>query len=210
MSLKRLNKIIITEFKTNFLKRVSLSLLIILLTNILYGFSNLNEIESLLPLERFIPLIGLIFIMPILDGELDSNIYQVVKVRETSLILIYIIRFIIAVVLYSLLIVGVLYYMTKNNCTINFTPYFLETLSIGVFLGSIGLMIIGITQNKVYTLLGSLSYYLLNWFVNYKKLGWLYLFRLSRGLPPLNEFKYLFSFVLITVGLIGFNKRNLN
>lgn len=209
MDLEKLNKIIITEFKTNFLKGGFLSLFIILFTNIMYGFSNLNEIESLLPLERFIPLIGLIFIIPVLEGELDSNIYQVVKVRETSLILIYIIRLIIAIVLYSLLIVGILYYMIKNNCVINFIPYFLEVLSIGVFLGSIGLMIIGITQNKIYTLLGSLSYYLINWFVNYKKLGWFYLFRLSRGLPPFNEFKYLLSFILITVGLIGFNRRNL-
>lgn len=207
--LEKLNKITITQIKRNISSGICLSFFILLFTNIIYGFSNLNEIESLFPLERFIPLIGLTLIMPILEPELDFGIYQVVRVRETSLVFIYLIRLMIALILYSLFIIGILFYMNKNGCTINYNTYFYETLSIGVFLGSIGFILIGITQNKVYALLGSLSYYLLNWFVNYKKLGSIYLFRLSRGLAPLNEFKCLLAFLFIIIGLISCCRRKI-
>lgn len=207
MFLEKLNRITITELKTNLLPRVVLSFFIILFAKILYGFNNLNELESLLPLERFIPLIGLSLIMPTLDPELDSNVHQVVKIRETSLVFVYTIRLIIALVIYSLFIIGTLYYMDRNNCVIHYNSYFFQTFSIGVFLGSIGFMLIGITQNKIYALLGSLSYYLINWFVNYNKLGYFYLFRLSRGLTPLNEFKLVLAVIFIIIGLIRYIRR---
>lgn len=207
MDLEKLDKIVMTEFKTNLLPRIILSFFIILFAKILYGFNNLNEIESLLPLERFIPLIGLTLIMPILDPELDYNVYQVIKTRETSLIFVYIIRLIMALVIYSLFIVGTLYSMDRNGSMINYNSYFFQTLSIGLFLGSIGFMLIGVTQNKVYALLGSLSYYLINWFVSYNKLGYLYLFRLSRGLDPLNWLKFLLAAIFIIIGTIRYIRR---
>lgn len=208
MSLEKLNKIAITELKTNLLPRLFLSFFIILFAKIMYGFTNLNEIESLLPLERFIPLIGLTFIMPILEPELDYSIYQVVRIRETSLIFVYIIRLVISLAIYSLFIIGTLYYMDKNGCVINYIPYFSQTLSIGVILGSLGFMLVGISQNKIYSMLGSLSYYMINWFMSYKKLGQFYLFRLSRGLAPLNEFKFILGAIFLAIGLIKYIRRN--
>ena len=207
MDLEKLDKIVMTEFKTNLLPRIILSLFIILFAKILYGFSNLNEIESLLPLERFIPLIGLTLIMPILEPELDYNVYQVMKTRETSLVFIYIVRLIIALVIYSLFIVGTLYSMDRKGSMINYNSYFLQTLSIGLFLGSIGFILIGVTQNKIYALLGSLSYYFINWFMGYKKLGYFYLFRLSRGLGPLNWLKFLLAAIFIMIGMTRYIRR---
>lgn len=207
MVLEKLSKITITELKTNLLPRVLLSFFIILCAKIFYGFSNLNQVDSLLPLERFISLIGLTLIMPILEPELDSNIYQVVKTRQTPLILVYTIRLLIAVVIFSLFIIGTLYYMDSNGSDINYNSYFSQTLSIGLLLGSISFLLVGISKNKVYGLLGSLSYYLVNWFVSYKKLGMFYIFRLSRGLDALNEFKLLLSIIFIIVGLIVYLRR---
>lgn len=209
MVLEKLDKIVRTELKTNLLPQILLSFFIMLFTKILYGFSNLNEIESLLPLERFIPLIGLTLIMPILEPELDYNVYQVIKTRETSLVFVYLVRLIIALVIYSLFIVGTLYFMDRKGSMINYNLYFLQTLSIGLFLGSIGFILIGVTQNKIYALLGSLSYYFINWFVSYKKLGCFYLFRLSRGLAPLNWMKLVLAAIFIIVGLIKYIRRTL-
>lgn len=207
MFLERLNKITITELKTNLLPRIILSFFIILFAKVLYGFNNLNEIESLLPLERFIPLIGLTLLMPILEPELDYNVYQVVKTREVSLVFVYVIRLIIALVIYFLFIMGTLHFMDRNNCMINYKTYFLQTLSSGIYLGSIGFMFIAITQNEIYAILISISYYLVNWFVNYKKLGYFYIFRLSKNLSPLNEFKLLLSAMFIIIGLIRYSRR---
>lgn len=207
MFLEKLYKIIITELKTNLLPRIILSFFIILFAKVLYGFNNLNEVESLLPLERFIPLIGLTWLMPILEPELDYNVYQVVKTREVSLVFVYVIRLIIALVIYSLFIMGTLYFMDRNNCMINYKTYFLQTLSSGIYLGSIGFMFIAITQNEIYAILISISYYLVNWFVNYKKLGYFYIFRLSKNLSPLNEFKLVLSAMFIIIGLIRYSRR---
>ena len=124
MSLEKINRITITELKTNLWFRFFLCFFIIIFTKIIYGFSNLNEIESLFPLERFIPLIGIALITPILDPELDYSIYQVVKVKETSLIFTYIIRLVISLILYSLFIIWTLYYMDRNGCNIVYNPYF--------------------------------------------------------------------------------------
>lgn len=207
MFLEKLNRVTVVELKTNLLPRIFLSFFIILSAKTFYGFSNLNQIDSLLPLERFIPLIGLTFIMPILEPELDANIYQVVKTRQTPLIFVYIIRLIIAVVIYSLFIIGTLYYMDINGSEVNYTSYFFQTLSIGLFLGGVSFLLVGISQNKIYALMGSLSYYLVNWFVDYEKLGLFYLFRLSRRLPPLNEFKLFLSLIFIMIGLILYLRR---
>lgn len=207
MVLEKLDKIVRIELKTNLLPRIILSFFIMLFTKILYGFSNLNEIESLLPLERFMPLIGLTLIMPILEPELDYGVYQVVKTREVSLAFVYIVRLVIALVIYSLFIMGTLYLMDRNGCLINYKTYFLQTISIGLFLGSIGFILIGVTQNKIYALLGSLSYYLINWFVSYKKLGYFYLFRLSRGLDSLNWLKFLLAAIFIIIGIIRYIRR---
>lgn len=207
MLLEKLNKIVSTEIKINILPRMIVSVFIILLVKTFFGFSNLNDIESLLPLERFIPLIGLIFIMPILEPELDYNIYQVIKTKQTSLILVYIIKLVIALIIYSIFIIGTLYYMENNNSIISYRDYFIQTLSIGVFLGSIGFMFIAITQNQIYGMLVSLSYYLANWFVSYERLGICYLFRLSRELAPLIEFKLFLSLIFIIIGLIIYIRR---
>lgn len=207
MVLEKLDKIIVTELKINLLPRIILSFFIILCAKVLYGFTNLNEIESLLLMERFIPLIGLTLLMPILEPELDYDVYQVVRTREIPLVFVYTIRLIIALVIYSLFIMGILYFMDRNNCVINYKTYFLQTLSIGLFLGSIGFILIGVTKNKIYALLGSLSYYLINWFVSYKRLGHFYLFRLSRGLTPLNGFKLVLAAIFIIIGLIRYIER---
>ena len=207
MFLEKLSKVTAAELKTNLLPRILLSFFIILSAKTFYGFSNLNQIDSLLPLERFVPLMGLTLLMPILEPELDPNIYQVVKTRQTPLIFVYIIRLVMAVVIYSLFIMGILYYMDISGSEINYTSYFFQTLSIGVFLGGVSFAVVGISQSKIYALLGSLLYYLINWFVDYKKLGLFYLFRLSKGLPDLIEFNLFLSFMFIMIGLIVYLRR---
>ena len=207
MFLEKLSKIIKVELKINLLSQILLSFFIILCAETFYGFSNLSGIDSLVPLERFIPLIGLVLIIPILEPELDYEIYQVVKTKQTPLILIYIIRLIIALIIYSLFIAGILYYMDMSGSKIEYISYFSQTLSIGLLLGGIGFILLGVSQNKIYSLLGSLSYYLVNWIVSYKKLGLFYLFRLSVKLPPLNEFKLLLSIIFVAIGLRFYLRR---
>lgn len=207
MFLEKLGKITSTELKINLLPQILISFFIIICAKTFYGFSNLSEIDSLLPLERFVPLIGLVLITLALEPEVDFNIYQVVKTRQTPLLLVYMVRLLTRIFIFSLFIISVLYYMNISGSKINYIPYFLQTLSIGMILGSIGFLIFSISQNKIYALLGTLSYYLANWFMNYEKMNIFYLFRLSKNLGPLNNLKLIIAFLFILIGLIVYLKR---
>lgn len=132
---------------------------------------------------------------------MDNGILQAVKSKKTSIELTYWIRLILRIFIYVLMTLIVFLIIKGNNGELLFQQYFLESISIGLLLGSIGFFVLAIANNIIYACFSSLGVYLLSWLPNWRTLGISYLFRMGKGLSPMVEFKCIIALVLLVIGL---------
>ena len=84
-----------------------------------------------------------------------------------------------------------------------FSLYTLESISIGLFLGSLGFLISGISSSLIGGYLVALVYYLIQWMPNLKMLGAFYLFRIGKNLEPMIELNIGIALLFLISGLLG-------
>lgn len=189
--------LILTEknIKYNFLKYFILSLIIILITPVIFGTQNLDSRASAIPLEFFIALTGIILITPLFFPENDAGTDELITSKYFENSFVYTIRIIYAVLTLFLLILFFVFYLKLNNCTVNFYHIY-GTFSSALFLGSLGLITSALIKNNAVPYMIPLIYFMLN-FSGGSKLGKFYIFGMSSGIFEGKIFLLVSGFVLI-------------
>lgn len=164
---------------------ILVSVIILIITPILFGTTQLDAAESAVPLEMFISLIGIVLFTPVFQPEQDDAVRDLVSSKYISTRLVYFIRTVCAAILIILFTGLFVVYLQMQQCDVTVWLY-LGTVANAVFLGALGMMTAALTNNTVIGYMIPLVYYALNYGVG-DKLGYYYLFsmRISYFTPKL-------------------------
>lgn len=163
----------------NAIRHIVLALLIVLLTPILFGVSNLNAEAAAVPLELFLSLTGIVLLTPVFQPEQNTEIDDLVSSKYVNTITVYLIRMVYSVLLLVFLISGFLIFMGICDCEITGQLWF-GTIADSIALGGLGMLAAAVVNHTAIAYMFPLIYYILNYGAG-KKLGNFYLFSMGTG-----------------------------
>ena len=85
------------NLRHNFLPLLLLSAIILMLTPVLFGTTNLDSKAAAVPLEMLISIIGIILLVPIFQPEQDDEIKDIIASKYIDSTYVYIIRVVYSV-----------------------------------------------------------------------------------------------------------------
>lgn len=188
------------NLRHNFLPLLLLSVIIIMLTPVLFGITNLDSKTAAVPLEMLISIIGIILLVPIFQPEQDDEIKDIIESKYIDSTYIYLIRVAYSVVGIIVLVLIFSLFMLLCGCEITVSLIF-GTIADAMFLGSIGLLTSAITGNLPVSFMASLLYYVIN--ISMKsKLGNFNLFAMMNGNYKPNSYLFFASIIFITISVL--------
>ena len=172
------------NLRHNFTPLLLLSFVLMLLTPVLFGTTNLDSKAAAVPLEMFISIIGIILLVPIFQPEQDDEIKDIVASKYVDSTYVHLIRVTYSIIGLILLVLVFSLFMFVNNCEITM-ELIGGTIADAMFLGSIGLLISAITNNMSVSFMIPFLYYVLNITMK-SKLGNFNLFSMMSGNYPVS------------------------
>lgn len=205
MELRRYKYVLTSELKYRIFENIIFSIVVLLFIYIVFGLNNISkEIETIV-LERGLPVIGIIMISPLFQYELDKDLYDVLKLKNISIVKITFLRLILRIVTFTSIIL--IYGKLLNSESFKYINVVYHSLSLGLLFSSIGVFFFGITKNIVFSYLVPTIFLSFQWMSSYKKIGELYLFRWYVSLKSYDDFYLLMSLFFLFLGVYLFHKK---
>lgn len=187
----------------NFIPHFLLAIVIILVTPLLFGISNLDSSAVWTPLEIFASLIGIVLLVPIFIPELDHEIADVVNSKYTNMGLVLLLRTVYSIIAIILLIVLLCLSMKVLGSDTTLL-HISGGIANSIFLGALGAIAISICRNVAVGYMVPLIYYTIN-YAGGNKLGNFYLFSGMAG--SYNEKIWLASVGILLIILAIYVRR---
>lgn len=167
------------NLRHNFTPLCFLSFIVMLLTPVLFGITNLDSKSAAVPLEMLVSIIGIILLVPIFQPEQDDEIKDTVSSKYIDCTYVYVIRATYSIIGIIILvsIFALLMFLCGCETTISLI---IGTIADAMFLGAIGLLTSAVTNNLPVSFMVSLLYYVINITMK-SKLGVLNLFAMMSG-----------------------------
>lgn len=201
MDFRSAAKLLAVNLKTHFLPHAAAAILTALCTPLLFAISSLDERQAAQPIEMLLSITGIILLTPVFLPEQSAAVRDVIRSKKTDHTQVCLMR-----VLYSAAALAVLIgiftavmYEAGSCVTLRHAAGGFAT---ALFLGSLGVLVAGVTGNTPAAYMVSLVYYMANVTMK-QKLGNFYLFSMCAG--SFREKYWLLggAVALITVGIIG-------
>ena len=156
-------------------------ILILGISPLLLGVSNLPAEDTAKVLERYVALTGIILITPIFLPEQDKNIRELVNSKYTKSSAVYLVRLAGNLCLLAALL-GIYIGMLKhNNCQFPVIKYYLGTFAEMLFFGGLGIIFYRLSDNLIIGYMAPIIYYIIASGGGEKYMGILYPFSMSMG-----------------------------
>ncbi|NMD37804.1 MAG: hypothetical protein GYA87_03885 [Christensenellaceae bacterium] len=152
------------ELKHNSLPSILASVIIIGIAYFIFGVNNLDAYSKAMVIERFLPLPGIFSIVTLFDGEHRSPIKDILLMRNTRIEFIYVLRFLLRLFIYGIISFAYIYILMQAELSIELVKMLFHSLSIGLFVGAIGLLVFSSTNNIAPAFLSSIGLILAQWF----------------------------------------------
>ena len=194
-------KIAVDFLRFQFYPHLLLTLLLCLCSGFIVSFRNLTAGQSAKIIEAYVIFVGIILLTPLFMPEQDKEIWQLIQTKKTPMWQIYVIRLVIAVLLCMVIVAVFLSIIKGSKSEVDFTRMWLGGISEEVFLGSIGYIICGITNQVVLGYMAAVMYYVVNIGAHdkFKKLG---LFQMVAGNYDFIGWMLLATGVLLIAGIV--------
>lgn len=188
------------NLRHNFLPLLLLSAIIMMLTPVLFGTTNLDSKAAAVPLEMLVSIIGIILLVPIFQPEQDDEIKDIIASKYIDSTYVYIIRVAYSVIGIILLVLIFSLFMLLCGCEIT-AELVCGTIADAMFLGAIGLLASAVTNNLPVSFMVSLLYYVINITMK-SKLGNFNLFAMMNGNYKPNSYLFVVSIIFITISIL--------
>lgn len=172
-------KILSVNLRHNSLPHFFIALVIVFLTQVLFGIASLDAREAAQPLERFLSLAGTVLLTPIFLPEQNENIRDLVRSKRTDYLAVCAFRLLYSILFLAIIIGAFVLVMQGSESEVTFRHFF-GGFSSALFLGSMGFFFAGISQNAIVGYMISMIYYIANFGLK-DELKKFYLFSMSAG-----------------------------
>ena len=167
------------NLRHNFPGHFAMAVVLIVLTPVLFGTTELREQACAVPLEMFFSLIGIVLLTPVFTPEQNPQIAETVAAKYISCTHVYFIRTIysiLAILGLTCIFVG---YLGSQGCEIT-VRLVMGTVADGIFLGALGFISGAVSGNTAVSYMVPMVYYGINYAAG-NRLGRFYLFSMTRG-----------------------------
>lgn len=188
------------NLRHNFIPLLLLSFIVMLLTPVLFGITNLDSKAAAVPLEMLVSIIGIILLVPIFQPEQDNEIKDTVSSKYIDCTYVYVIRAAYSITGIIILVSAFALLMFLCGCEITI-PLIIGTIADAMFLGAIGLLTSAVTNNLPVSFMVSLLYYVINITMK-SKLGMLNIFAMMSGDYKPNLWLFAASIILIVASIL--------
>lgn len=188
-----------TELKHNSFSSILASLIVLGIAYFIFGLKNVDAQSQAMVVERFLPLPGVFSIATLFYPELKRPIKDILRMRSTSIELIYVVRFVLKMLIYGLISLIYIDLLTEAASFGELAKILFHSLSIGTFVGSIGLFVFSNTNNIAMAFLSSIALILAQWFFPKNRGETLMLFTM----PEIRVIKMLLIFGLSFVVILS-------
>lgn len=182
---------------------------IVLVTALVFNLSALTVKEAAKPVELFLCFTGVMLLTPVFYPEQNHDLRDVISSKKVSYLTVCALRVLYSVPVLALL-VAVFVGMMKQNESAVTGAHILGGIATAAFLGSIGFLVAGISDNTTLGYMAAMLYYLANYGLK-DKLGKFYLFSMSAGNFE-EKWWLLFGaavLILITFGVMKIRRKQL-
>ena len=152
------------ELKHNSLTSMLANLIIIGIACFIFGIGNLDAYSQAMVIERFLPLLGIYSIVTLFYAEHRSPIKDILRMRSTRIELIYLVRFLLKIFIYGTISFIYIYLLIRPKPPYELVKILFHSLSIGIFIGGVGLLVFSSTNNISMAFLSSIALILSQWF----------------------------------------------
>ena len=165
------------NLKHTFIGPLGLSVLLLLITPLIFGVENLDAAGSAAPLEMFVALCGIILLTPVFMPEQKPETLDLVAAKWVSCMVVWGLRLLYSVVALALLTGLFCLSMRLGHCDVSF-GMFLGCVCGALFLGASGLLASAVFNNVAVSYMVPLIVYAAN-FSGPKLLGNFWLFSMT-------------------------------
>lgn len=179
--MERYAKIAKENVKLSFLLPFSVCAGLLALSPLFVGLKNLTEQDSAKVLEYYVIFLGIILITPIFLPEQSKAVRDLAASKYTPMAGIYTLRLFLALLGILLLTGFYMLVMKTGGCEFPFFRQYGGAVSGMLFLGGMGVLSYGLSNQVVIGYMIPVLYYILNIPAGYEKLGSFYLFSMTAG-----------------------------
>lgn len=153
-------------------------------------------------LDCFLSLLGPILLVPIMFGEDDPNIRDLICSKKLPIVVIHLIRFIVSMLVLIVLVFCFLWYLKAHNCDFPFVRFFFCVLAGCSFLGGLGIAFYAISNRIAVAYMIPVMYYIVCFGAGKKYLSVFHLFSLMTGNDRDKVYLGIAGVILILCGFL--------
>ena len=170
---------------------------IFLMTVWMFNLSALTAKEAAKPMELFLCFTGVMLLTPVFYPEQNHDLRDVICSRKISYLTVCALRVLHSVLVLAVLVIAFVGIMEQNESDVT-GAHILGGIATAVFLGSVGFLVAGISDNTTLGYMAAMLYYLSNYGLK-DKLGKFYLFSMCTGNFKEKWWLFLGAAVLVSV-----------
>ena len=195
------------NLKHNILPHLLVTAAILCLSPLVLGVSNLEAPDTAKVLERYVALTGIILLTPVFLPEQNKDLRDLVNSKYMKAVSVYFIRIVEAVLILAVFLGIYMWMLDGNNCQMDLIKYYGGTIAEMLFLGGLGVLGYGLSDNVVIGYMLPVFYYIVAMGSGDKYLKMFYPFSMEAG--SYNEKIYLLvtAAVMITAGVVLRSRR---
>lgn len=169
------------HFKNHFAGHLTAGVLFCLLAPVIVGMEALNQYQAGQILDMYFSLLGIVLLTPLFMPEQNKDIRDLLASKEYPVRNVQLLRLLQAGLVLAVLNLLVLFQMKLGECAFPFGIYFLCAMASCIFLGGLGILAYGITDNLAIAYMMPVFFYICCYGSGEKYLGKFYLFSLMQG-----------------------------
>ncbi len=155
-------KLTVSFIKRQYYPHLLLVLAFVLVSGGFVSFRNLEEAQTAKVMEMYVALTGILLFTPLFMAEQDKEIWDLEKSRQTPMWVVYMLRLLTALLVFTAVIASFILFMVQGNSSFDAGRLFWGSFCEILFLGSIGFFVSAITNQVVIGYMLAFIYYACN------------------------------------------------
>ena len=176
------------------------AVVILFVTALVFPITALKGADVGRPIEFFLPFAGAALLTPVFLPEQDRSIGDVIASKKMNTSVIYALRLLYSTFTLAALVLLFIGFLYWNECEVHWFHLY-GGIASAFFMGSIGVMVSGLSGNTIMGYLTTVIYYLACYGLK-KQLGVFWLFRMSAGIETGKGWLFAGGAVMIAVAFI--------
>lgn len=173
--------IVKTNWKHNLLPHTIVAVLLCVISPLIMGVENLEEVQVAIIMERYLCFLGVVLLVPLFLPDTNKNIRDLIASKKVPITGIRCLRLLEAVVFVAVLLLAYLLFLKYGNCQFRLEMCFYAAFSNCLFLGGLGILFYSVIDNIALAYMMPFLYYILSMGAGTKYLGRFWLFEFSKA-----------------------------